>query len=110
MGVQLTATAVHPDTAVLTQVPGNAYQYGIANIVELPKSSWLPMPTSGRGMPWLPMPIIGRGTPPVLPATGEPVEEMNKNAAVHDNNLTHNLIHGVNTGCQDQGSRVQYCD
>ena len=39
MGVQLNATAVHPDTVVLTQVPGNAYQYGITDIEELPESS-----------------------------------------------------------------------
>ena len=42
MGVKLTATAVHPDTDVFAQVPGN---------VELPESSWLLMPTSGGGMP-----------------------------------------------------------
>ena len=71
----------------------------MADIVELPESSWLPMPTSSGGMPWLPMPIIGGGMPPVLPVTGEPVEEATKNAAVCNSNLTPNLIfHGVNTG------------
>ena len=71
MGVQLTATAVHPDTDVLTQVPGNE---------ELPKLSRLPMPTSGGGMPWLPMPIRGGGMPSILPATAEPVEEIIENS------------------------------
>ena len=88
MGVQLTATAVHPDTTMLTQVPGNAYQYGMANIVELPESSRLLMPTTGRGMPWLLKPVIGGGMPPVLPATAEPVEEIIKYAAVHNSNLS----------------------
>ena len=36
MGDTLTATAVHQDTTVLTQVPGNVHRYGVANIVELP--------------------------------------------------------------------------
>ena len=42
MGVELTATVVHPATAVFTQVPGNG---------KLPKLSWLPMPTSSGCMP-----------------------------------------------------------
>ena len=45
------------------------------------------------------MPITGRGMPPVLPAIGEPIVEAIKNAAVHNNNLTPDLIsHGTNTG------------
>ena len=78
MGVELTATAVHPDTVVHTQLIGNAYRYGIADIEELPKLSWLPMPMSGRGMPsaWLPMPTRGRGMPSILPVTAEPVDDV----------------------------------
>ena len=45
MGDTLTATMVHLNTVVPTQDPDNIHQYGIADIVELPKLSRLPIPT-----------------------------------------------------------------
>ena len=50
MGVKLTTTAVHPDNVVRTQLPGNTYQYGIADIKELPELSWLPNAHDDRDM------------------------------------------------------------
>ena len=84
MGVELTATAVHPDTAVLIQVLSAAYRF---RIVEFPKSSWLLMPISGGGTP--PTSV----QPSVLPETAKPVEDIVKNLDVTaDNNcLTSDL-------------------